>query len=142
MGSTYPRSTAPGNRWRACVCLLAVFLLSAPAWAAAFEAQGMVCCGDDICPLRGHTPKKSSHDSDKEKNSHPVTCDHHGHKSAADCSVACCHPEAPILSAVALFLLPAPAAVAAPSGACGRASQYSVSADSFLIEPVSPPPRS
>ena len=48
------RPIAPGNRLRACVCLLAVLLLWTPLWAAAWQTHNMSCCTDGMCPLHGH----------------------------------------------------------------------------------------
>src|SRR3981189_512841 len=52
-------SNALGRRLRACVCLMAVMLLWAPAWGAALQAAGVGCCDGAMCPLHGHAPKKS-----------------------------------------------------------------------------------
>lgn len=136
-----PRSNALGNRWRACVCLLALFLLWTPAWAAAYQAHSMACCADGMCPAHGRTPK-NPHGTDSQDNPQPGTCEHHGSKAAMDCTMACCHPEAPALAGAVVFLLPAASALAAPLLVVEAAPHQSVLADSFPLDPDFPPPRS
>jgi len=137
-----PRSNAPGNKWHACVCLLAVILLWAPAWASAFQAQSMACCEGGMCPLRGHAPKKSSHDTDGQKQAQPATCEHHGRSSGMSCSMACCHPSDPTVTSTAIFVLPGPMQIYSPflSGTAER--RIESRAESFVYDPASPPPRS
>jgi len=124
------------------VCLLAVFLLWAPAWAAAFQAERMACCSAGMCPLHGRAPKKSSHDSDAQKQGQLATCEHHGRKSAMDCSMACCHPSDPTVTSAVIFVLPSPLQISSPL-LSGRAEvAIALRAPSFVYDPASPPPRS
>jgi hypothetical protein len=141
MRLTRPLSSAPGNKLAACVCLLAVLLLWAPSWAAAFQAQRMACCTGGMCPLHGHAPKKSPHDSGAQKEGPPATCEHHGRKAAMDCSMACCHPHAPAVTGAIDFVLPAPAIVAAHLRAEAARPRPCTLANSFAFQPASPPPR-
>jgi len=124
------------------VCLLAVFLLWAPAWAAAFQASEMACCTAGMCPLHGHTPKKSSHDPDTQKQGRPATCEHHGQKSAMDCSMACCHPADPAVTSAAIFVLPDSPQISSPLLVGRTEVLVATHAPSFVYDPASPPPRS
>jgi len=123
------------------VCLIAVLLLWAPAWASAFQAERMACCSGGMCPLHGHAPKKSSHDSDEQKEGQPATCEHHGHKSAMDCSMACCHPETPAVAGAIVFVLPISTDLSADLVAIAALPLAHLFAHSLSFKPASPPPR-
>jgi len=83
-----------------------------------------------MCPLRGHAPKKSSHDTDGQKQAQPATC------------MACCHPSDPTVTSTAIFVLPGPMQIYSPflSGTAER--RIESRAESFVYDPASPPPRS
>jgi hypothetical protein len=134
-------SNAPGRRLRACVCLVAVMLLWAPAWASVLQAAGMGCCDGAMCPLHGHAPKKSSSDTNSAKDMPMTGCEHHGRKAAMDCSMACCHPKDPVVTGAIVFVLPSATAPSTPHLIGPPAPVLSSSASSFVFDPASPPPR-
>jgi len=134
-------SYAPGRRLGACVCLVAVMLLWAPAWAAALQATGMACCDGVMCPLHGHAPKKSSGGTNSAKDAPMAGCEHHGRKAAMDCSMACCHPADPAVTGAIVFVLPGPVVISALLLIGPSNPTLSSSASSFVFDPVSPPPR-
>jgi len=133
-------SNAPGRRLGACVCLVAVMLLWAPAWGAVLQAAGVGCCDGAMCPLHGHGPKKSSNDTNTAKDAPMAGCEHHG-KAAMDCTMACCHPSDPAVTGAIVFVLPNPPAVTVPLLIGPPAHILSSSASSFVFDPASPPPR-
>jgi len=133
-------SNAPGRRLGACVCLVALMLVWAPAWVSALQAAGMGCCDGAMCPLHGHAPKKSSSDAGAAKDAQPPVCEHHG-KAAMDCTMACCHPTDPVVTGAIIFVLPSPVAISAPLLIGPPAPAMSSSASSFVFDPVFPPPR-
>jgi len=134
-------SNAPGRKLGACVCLVAVILLWAPAWASALQAAGMACCDGAMCPLHGHSPKKSSGDTNSAKDAPMAGCKHHGRKAAMDCTMACCHPSDPAVTGAIVFVLPSPPIVTAPLLIGPPTPGLSSSASSFVFDPASPPPR-
>jgi len=134
-------SNAPGRRLLACVCLLAVMLLWAPAWGAVLQAAGMVCCDGAMCPLHGHSPKKSSSATGPAKDAPIAGCEHHARKAAMDCSMACCHPKDPVVTGAVVFVLPNAVATSVPLLIGAPAPLLSASASSFVFDPASPPPR-
>jgi len=134
-------SNALGRRLRACVCLVAVALLWAPAWAAALQAAGMACCDGAMCPLHGHAPKKSSSDGNSAQDMPMAGCDHRGRTTAVDCSVACCHPKDPVVTGAVVFVLPVTVAISAPLFIGPPTRPLAVSANSVVFDPASPPPR-
>jgi hypothetical protein len=134
-------SNAPGKRLRACVCLAAIFLLWAPAWASALQAAGVGCCNGAMCPLHGHGPKKTSSDSNSAKDMPMAGCDHHQQKAAMDCTMACCHPSDPAVTGAIVFVLPNPTVVNVQVLVGPTASILSSSVSSFVFDPASPPPR-
>lgn len=134
-------SNAPGRRWGACVCLVAVMLLWTPAWASALHAAGMACCDGAMCPLHEHARKKSSSDPSPAKDAPMAGCEHHARKAAVDCSMACCHPKDPVVTGAIVFVLPNPPIVTAPILIGPSTPTLLSSASSFVFDPVSPPPR-
>jgi hypothetical protein len=134
-------SNAPGRRLRACVCLVAVMLLWAPAWASALQAAGMGCCDGAMCPLHGHAPKKSSGDPSPAKDAPMAGCEHHGRKAAMDCSVECCHPKDPVVTGAVVFVVPSTVEISAPIFGGPPSPTLASSATSFVFDPASPPPR-
>jgi len=134
-------SNALGRRLAACVCLVAVMLLWAPAWGAALQAAGMGCCDGAMCPLHGHGPKKSSSDANSAKDMPMAGCDHHARTTAMDCTVACCHPKDPAVTGTIVFVLPSPMPIPAPLLPGPPSRPFAVSANSFVFDPAFPPPR-
>ena len=134
-------SNAPGRRLAACVCLVAVMLLWAPAWASALQAAGMGCCDGAMCPLHGHAPKKSSGNAQPAKAAPVAGCEHHGRKAAMDCSMACCHPADPAVTGAVVFVLPNAVDISAPPPVSSPTHGFALSAASLDIDLASPPPR-
>jgi hypothetical protein len=132
---------APGRRLGACVCLVAVMLLWAPAWASALQAAGVGCCDGAMCPLHGHAPKKSSSDTNSAKDMPMAGCDHHARTAAMDCTVACCHPKDPVVTGAVVFVLPDAVAISVPFFTGPPTPILSYSESSFVLDPASPPPR-
>jgi hypothetical protein len=135
-------SNALGRKLGAYVCLVAVMLVWAPAWASALQAAGMACCDGAMCPLHGHSPKKSSGDTNSAKDAPMAGCEHHGRKAAMDCTAACCHPVDPAVTGAIVFVLPSPSMVFAPLLVGSPTPTLFSSANSFVFDPASPPPRS
>ena len=131
---------APGNKVPACVCLVAVLLLWAPLWAAAYQAAGMACCNGAMCPLHGRMPKKNSHEGGPAKES-PATCDHRAANAAMDCTIACCHPADQSVTPAILFVLPTPPVISDPLLTGDSTLVLSSSRTSPVLDPASPPPR-
>jgi hypothetical protein len=134
-------SNAPGRRLGACVCLVAVMLLWAPAWASALQAAGVGCCDGAMCPLHGHGPKKSSSDTNSAKDMPMAGCDHHARKAAMDCTAACCHPKDPAVTGATVFVLPSPMTLSAPLLISPPTPIALCSTNSLVFDTVSPPPR-
>jgi hypothetical protein len=141
MKRTRHDSNAPGRKLGACVCLVALMLLWAPAWASALQAAGMGCCDGAMCPLHGHAPKKSSGDTNSAKDAPMAGCEHHGRKAAMDCTMGCCHPADPVVTGAIAFVLPSPVAISAPLLIGPPTPTLLTSASSFVFDPASPPPR-
>jgi len=135
------RPIAPGNRLRACVCLLAVLLLWSPLWAAAWQIHTMSCCTDGMCPLHAH-PAAPKPPAAKPAHAHS-DCDHRGSTQSATmyCSMSCCQDSSPSLTAAIIFVLPAPAMIS--SGTLTTATPQQISAVRSVpsFDPPSPPPR-
>jgi len=134
-------SNAPGRRLGACVCLVAVMLLWAPAWVSALQAAGIGCCDGAMCPLHRHAPKKSSGDTNSAKDVPMAGCEHHGRKAAMDCSMACCHPTDPVVAGAIVFVVPSAAAISAPLFRGSPTPGLSSSMNSLVFDLASPPPR-
>jgi hypothetical protein len=134
-------SNGLGRKLGACVCLVALMLLWAPAWASALQAAGMGCCDGAMCPLHGHAPKKSSGDTNSAKDAPMTDCEHHGRKAAMDCTMACCHPADPVVTGAIVFVLPGVAEISAPLFIGPPMPTLSFLAGSFVFDPASPPPR-
>ncbi|MGB7466725.1 MAG: hypothetical protein WBW14_27815, partial [Candidatus Acidiferrum sp.] len=65
---------APGRTVGACVCLLAVLLLSAPMWASAWMARATACFMGNMCAVHGHGKTNSSGKSEATKSD--MECEH------------------------------------------------------------------
>jgi hypothetical protein len=141
MKRTRHHSKAPGRKLGACVCLVAVMLFWAPLWASALQATGMGCCDGAMCPLHGHSPKKSSGDTNSAKDMPMAGCEHHGRKAAMDCSMASCHPADPAVTGAIVFVLPTPPSVSAPPFSGAFEARILSQINFPVFEPASPPPR-
>lgn len=123
------------------MCLVAVMLLWAPLWASALQAAGMGCCDGAMCPLHGHSPKKSSSDADAAKDAPMANCEHHGRKAAMDCHMACCHTAETAVTVAIVFVLPSLPVISAPVLG-GPSAARVIDLLSFLtLDPAFPPPR-
>jgi hypothetical protein len=85
---------APGKKLSALLCLLTVFLLWSPVWAAAWQAAGMSCCSGGMCPAHNHSNRPQ-----------PVPCDHHSSDRLSQCSLSCCQSESRNFVTSYVFLL-------------------------------------
>jgi len=134
---------APGKKLAASVCLLAVLLIWAPAWAAAVESHQTDCCADGLCPAHGH------HHKPNEAGSHPaqspVDCDHHDGSQKlsglAPCSLSCCHDSDRPATTAAIFVLPAPAQIDEPAVAHTPILIPALAYSAYVSDPLAPPPR-
>lgn len=138
--------SARGKKLRASVCLLAIFLLWSPLWAAAWQTNTMSCCADGMCPIHGHA---HSAGSPAQAPSEPAAdCEHdsstkHGCKPSGmtPCSLSCCHDTTSSLIAAAIFVLPAPAAISHSVVTTSAPLQMARVAFPPSLDPASPPPR-
>ena len=133
---------APGKDFGAYLCLLAIVLLWAPAWVAAFQAPQMACCTAGMCPLDGHVPKRSSGDESGRRSTQTTDCSQHQRQAAMDCNAACCRPPDRTVAAAVVFVLPAAARIAVPLFSGKAALARLPRADFLIYSPPSPPPRS
>jgi hypothetical protein len=123
----------------ACVCLLAIFILWTPLWAAAWQANGMACCQDGQCPATLHKQAMPAPPAASEPS---AECEHHkGSGSAMACSMSCCHQTETSLAATAIFVLPARTAISYFVQATSGPEQIGLHAFVPSFEPLSPPPR-
>jgi len=136
-----PRSNAPGEKWRAGVCLFALFLLWAPAWAAASQSSSMACCAGGMCPAHGRGQGESNRESSAQKTPATRTCQAQGQNAGMRCDMACCHPETPVLTGTIHFVLPKPATLLTHPLAERPGIRPGPSMEVCALQPVSPPPR-
>ena len=143
MKRTLHVSIAPGRRVGAWACLLALALLWAPLWAAAWQVNGMSCCDGVICAAHGHAGSKSdtkSHSAQQENA--PTECQHGKPSSMMACQLSCCQShDYPVTGAV-LFVLPEPMTILAAVDVKVVELKSPSQAMTHLFEPPSPPPRS
>src|SRR5258708_32843285 len=83
-------SNASGRRLGACVCLVAVMLLCAPAWASGLQAAVIGYCDGAMWPPHGHAPKKRSGETNSAKDGPMAGCGHHGRHTSMACTLAWC----------------------------------------------------
>jgi hypothetical protein len=140
-GSLQP-PIAPGRVFAGWVCLLAALLLWTPMWATAWQANAMACCNGKQCAAHGHSP-----DSDKTSRPTKATDDepamqcHPSGTSLMPCSMACCQSPEHVFAASILFVLPAPATLAAPMQSLPAASGLETPKILTAFAPPSPPPK-
>jgi hypothetical protein len=134
---------APGKEVAAFVCLLAVLLLWAPAWAAALQSNQLDCCADGLCPAHGLHHKSS------EPASHPaqapMDCDQQ-HSSPtqsgfASCSLSCCQDSDRPTTTAVIFVLPSPAQLAEPALTLSAPPRIALTSVAHVSDPRTPPPR-
>jgi len=134
---------APGKKLGALLCLLAVLLLWAPAWAAALQSHPMDCCAGGLCPAHGHHSKSSEPASQPTQS--PVDCEHNGEsqKSSglAPCSLSCCPDSNHPTTAATIFVLPVATQISAPSITIASVAQPPLRDIARVSDPLSPPPR-
>jgi len=80
---------APG-KLGAWVCLVAVVLLWAPMWAAAWPTDGMDCCKNGLCMAHAHSQSNPARPQQAGAKESPMDCAHHGGSGMANCSMSCC----------------------------------------------------
>ena len=131
---------APG-KMGAWVCLVAVALLWAPMWAAAWPTDGMDCCKNGMCMAHRHSKPGPARPQPAGAEKTPMDCGHHGESGVANCSMACCHESSQILATPTIFVMPAPATMGQPSEARTAASSFAPTEFVQSSEPLSPPPR-
>jgi len=68
-------------------------------------------------------------------------CDHHARTTAMDCTVGCCHPKDPAVTGAIVFVLPVTVTISGPLFIGPPTSGHLYSASSFVLDPISPPPR-
>jgi len=131
----------PGRTLSAVVCLVAVVLLWAPLWSAAWHAGGMICCNGAMCPIHGHsTPNRPSPQRTTPEKT-PIECEHHGGIGLTNCSVSCSHESSPLLTTAVIFVLPEPVAISIPASVMAGPASVSSAEFAQSFEPPSPPPR-
>lgn len=132
-------SSAPGRRIAALICLAAIILMWAPAWAMAWQVGGMACCNGGMCPAHGHAGTGQS--STNQTAPAPVNCEHHHGKKLAGCSMSCCHESGQALNSAIAFVMPVPSGIAVP--ALEMASFMDSAPPEFVpsFKPPAPPPR-
>ena len=131
---------APG-KMGAWVCLVAVVLLWAPLWAAAWPTEGMDCCKGGLCLAHRHSKPGPARPQQAGAAETPMDCEHRGGSGMSGCSMSCCQERSQILATPAIFVMPAPATIAQPSEARAAASNLAATESMQSSEPLSPPPR-
>jgi len=131
----------PGRLFGAWVCLVAVFLLWSPMWAAAWHEKGMSCCADGMCMAHSHSKSNSSQTGGSTSHESAMNCDHGGANGMANCSMSCCHQSAPFFATAAIFVLPEPALLNVPLTNICALLNFTVTEFLRSFEPLSPPPR-
>ncbi|MGB7848140.1 MAG: hypothetical protein WBL63_21195 [Candidatus Acidiferrum sp.] len=141
METRHPIPIAPGRIFGAWVCLVAMVLLWAPIWAAAWQADAMTCCNGGLCPAHGHS--KTNHPSSQQKSpsNSPMDCDYHDGGVVSRCSMSCSHDGNPLLTTAVIFVLPTPTYLSQPSQAIAALIQFTPTEFVQSFEPLSPPPR-
>lgn len=142
MNASLHAPIAPRKRFAAVVCLMAVFLLWSPLWAAALQASGMDCCDGTMCAAHGHSPM--SHVGGASTPAHsgrPMQCDHSSSGSMMQCAMSCCHEQPRSFTASIQFVLPLPPAVLIPVRSLEAISRFELTQVLYSFDPLSPPPR-
>ncbi len=131
----------PERAFGAWVCLVAVVLLWAPVWAAAWQADGMACCYGNMCATHGHS-KPYRHPSKQAPSQRtPMNCEHHGGSALPDCSMSCSHEASPPFATAVIFVLPEPSVLSQPDQGIAMPPKLVTTEFVQSFEPPSPPPR-
>jgi hypothetical protein len=140
-GSLQP-PIAPGRVFGGWVCLLAALLLWTPMWASAWQANAMACCNGKQCAAHGHSPNShKASASTKATDDEPSMQCHPSGASLMPCSMACCQTPEHVFAASILFVLPAPATLAAPMHSLPAVSGLETTKILIAFTPPSPPPK-
>jgi hypothetical protein len=140
-GSLQP-PIAPGRVFAGWVCLLAALLLWTPMWATAWQANAMACCNGKQCAAHSHSA--ASHKAarpTKATDDEPAMQCHPSVANLMPCSMACCQSPEHVFAASILFVLPAPATLAAPVHFLPAVSGLETTKILTAFAPPSPPPK-
>ena len=132
---------APGRTSGAWVCLLAVVMLWAPIWAAAWQANGMPCCAGRMCMVHGHSKTNQPMPRETTPGESPMNCEHHGNAGIVDCSMTCGHEGSPSVTAGVIFVLPDSATLREPVLTLAASTSFAPAVSVPSYDPLSPPPR-
>jgi hypothetical protein len=136
---------APGRRFGAWVCLLAVALLWSPLWAAARYPDGADCCSGGFCPMHAHKAAQHPRSTKTAPPQTPTDSEHHGsaqnHKQQVDCAVSCCHESSSNLMAAMIFVLPEPATIFQRAQVIATIAAFAAVSFAPALDRSSPPPR-
>lgn len=132
---------APGRKFRAWVCLLAVVMLWAPMEAAAWHANGMACCESGMCVAHRHSKTNQPMPREVTPGESSINCEHHGNNGIVDCSMTCGHDSSPSVTTGVIFVLRDSAAIWEPAPALAAPVDFSPIALVPSYDPLSPPPR-
>jgi len=132
---------APGRKFRAWVCLLAVVMLWTPMEAAAWHANGMACCEGGMCMAHGHSKTNQPMPREVTPGESPMNCAHDGNSGIVNCSMTCGHDSSPSVMTGVIFVLPDSAAICEPARSLAAPTSFAPTAFVPSYDPVSPPPR-
>jgi hypothetical protein len=142
MKQTLHVPVAPGRNLGAWVCLLALFLLWTPLWAAAWQVTGMPCCTGAICPAHGHGGSTSGTKSQSAgQENMPTECAHGSQFGMIVCQMSCCRVQDQPLTGAVIFVLPDPMTIATAVEVTAAEPRTQADVIARLFEPPSPPPR-
>jgi hypothetical protein len=99
-------AVSPRSKLGAWVCLVAALLLWAPLWAPVWLADGMNCCVGGMCPVHQHAKHSQDYANPNNSSEPAASCEHHGERRMAPCSMSCDHREARTFVASIAFVLP------------------------------------
>jgi len=123
------------------VCLLAVALLWAPMWAAAWQTDVMACCKGGMCMAHGHVKAEAAQPRQSGARETPMSCEHHGGSGMSNCSLTCCQEGSHVLAATAVFVMPEPTSIEQPGEATTVPGSFAATEFVQSFAPLSPPPR-
>lgn len=132
---------APGRTFEAWVCLVAVVMLWAPMGAAAWQANGMVCCEGGICVAHGHSRTNQPKPQETPPGESLMNCTHHGDSGIVNCSMSCGHNSSSSLATAVIFVLPVPGAISELSQVPEALTSFAPRTFVPSYDPLSPPPR-
>jgi hypothetical protein len=141
MGTSRHFPIAPGRVLEAWVCLVAVVLLWAPMWAAAWRANGMACCCSGLPQAREQSKTNHPRPQQATPVEAPIGCQHQGGSEITGCSMSCCHESSPCITTSVIFVLPERATICQPSQAMAAFANFAPTEFVLSFEPPYPPPR-